>query len=129
MISKIPRPSKVRNKCQHKFQKNFSTVGSFFTCRWQIYSSPYARNNIGSTRRCLSHTLALARAVTANSGEIAKMFPKKRSRLQAPPCIWINIILLVSDPQLSQKSLLWRVFFVAEWIYSTTMSAPHNTET
>ena len=92
-----------------------------------VDDKPFARNIIMLTRPrgVFSHT------VTVNSGEIVEMFQKttQRSWLQAPPCIWINIILLLSDPRLSQKSLLWRSFFFRCWmnlLYNNERASQHR---
>lgn len=119
--------------------RNFSTVGSFFTCRWQTYLFLLlliilrgARNNIYATQRWLTHTMRRPDQML-RAHKFQGDVPKKKTLSQTQSASCVNkYFLLLSDPQLSQK----RDFIVfvcvgsfAEWICLTTMSAPHNTVT
>lgn len=119
-----------------EFSKNFSTVGSFFTCRWQTYLFLlYVWLFFAFARKKYLHD---PEATNARSS-VAQMFQPQKFRRDAPKkagsaCMDKLIFLLLSDPQLSQKSLLccslWKCFFSSFcWMnlrYNNERSSQHK---
>lgn len=69
--------------------KNFSTVGSFFTCRWQTYLSSWDYSSRFARNICCQPTLTARIRCCERKKFRREMFPK--SRQARATRVWINI--------------------------------------